>query len=206
MAHNLLTDRLPDGITVCGRYYPVHTDFRRWILVVELFAESLVPVNEKVEYAAKLIFPGDNPLRQMRSRQDVTAEKTVDVYRELVRGITGFTSCGRTYGCGTAESAGKVQREPVFDFTYDDERIYAAFRQVYGLDLCDPAVKLHFWTFMALLRNLPQETEFMQVVNLRMTDAARIENDDLRRRVRRAKASVRIREEKEERGKEKTYG
>ena len=56
---------------------------------------------------------------------------------------------------------------------------------------------------MELLRNLPAETEFMRVVNLRRTDTAKIENDDLRRRIRRAKASVRIRREE---GKEKNYG
>jgi len=39
-----------------------------------------------------------------------------------------------------------------------------------------------------------------------MTDTAKIENDDLRRRVRRAKANVRIRKENEERGKETIYG
>lgn len=202
MAHNLLTDRLPDSIAVCGRRYPVYTDFRRWILAVELFAEEFVDVGVKVECAAKLIFPGENPLKHMRSLRGVTMEKTVDVYRELVRGITWFTSCGRTHGCGEGSVGGR--QEPVFDFTADDERIYAAFRQVYGLDLCDPSVKLHFWTFMALLRNLPRETEFMQVVNLRMTDTAKIENDDLRRRIRRAKANVRIR--KEDREKEKNYG
>lgn len=204
MAHNLLTDRLPDVISICGRRYPVYTDFRRWILVVELFAEDLADAGVKVECAAKLIFPGDDPLKHVRSMQNVTVEKTVDVYRELVRGITWFTSCGRT--CGSGENAGGGRQEPVFDFTADDERICAAFLQVYGLDLCDPAVKLHFWKFMALLRNLPRETEFMQVVNLRMTDTARIENDDLRRRVRRAKANVRIRREREEKGKENTYG
>lgn len=204
MAHNLLTDRLPDSISVCGRRYPVYTDYRRWILVIELFAEDLVDVGVKAECAAKLIFPGENPLKQIRDRRDVTVEKTVEVYRELVCGITGFASCGRTYGCG--ENSGGGRQEPVFDFTDDDERIYAAFRQVYGLDLCDPAVKLHFWTFMALLRNLPRETEFMQVVNLRMTDTARIEDDDLRRRVRRARANVRIRKDREDREKERNYG
>lgn len=202
MAHNLLTDRLPDSISVCGRRYPIYTDHRRWILAVELFAEDLVDVGVKVECAVKLIFPGENPLKHMRSLRSVTMEKTVDVYRELVRGITWFASCGRTHGLG--EGSGGGRQEPVFDFTADDERICAAFRQVYGIDLCDPLVKLHFWTFMALLRNLPRETEFMRVVNLRMTDTARIENDDLRRRVRRAKANVRIR--KEDREKEKNYG
>ncbi len=200
MPHNVLTDGLPADITVCGQRYPVYTDFRRWILVVELFAENLVDAGVKVQCAAKLIFPGDSPLSRMKNG---SAEDTVKVYRELVCGITGFAACGRA--CGEHSGGGKTAKaEPVFDFTCDAERIYAAFLQVYGIDLCDPAVKLHFWKFMALLRNLPRDTEFMQVVNLRMTDTTKIENDDLRRRVRRAKAKVRIRGAEER--KENYYG
>lgn len=197
MAHNLLTDRLPETITVGGVRYPVYTDFRRWILVIELFAEELVDAGIKLNCAAKLIFPGDSPMNQT---------KTGDFYRSLVRGITWFASCGRepenVRGGKTNGTA-----EPAFDFTYDADMICAAFLQTYGIDLCSPAVKLHFWKFMALLRNLPRETEFMQVVSLRRTDTSKIENDDLRRQVRRAKASVRIRTEQDSgNGKEKIYG
>ena len=197
---NLLTDRLPSELTVCGRRYPVYTDFRRWILVVELFAEPLVYGSVKVECAVKLIFPRDNPLQHTLSVTDGgTAEDTVKAYRELVRAITGFTSCGRGGVRGGTDGRETLPRsEPVFDFTQDAERIYAAFLQTYGIDLCDPSVRLHFWKFMALLRNLPRDTEFMQTVNLRMTDTTKIENDELRRRVRRAKANVRIRESGEE--------
>ena len=198
MAHNLLTDRLPAELTVCGQRYPVFTDFRRWILVTELFAEEEIPAGTKLECAAKLIF---------RKPVSVDAANPAEWYHSLADGILWFVSCGkRVFTGGDGSPARSGQAEAVFDFTQDSERILAAFRQTYGIDLGDPAVTMHFWKFMALLRNLPRETEFMQVVNLRMTDTAKIENDDLRRRVRRAKASVRIREEKEERGKEKTYG
>ena len=199
MAHNLLTDRLPDSITVCGRKYPVHTDFRRWILVIELFAEELVDGKAKAEGAGRILFLGENPL-ELSGRNP---EDMAEIYRETVRGITEFAGCGRVFR-GT-ESGGKTSSaEPVFDFTADAGRIYAAFRQVYGMDLRRSPEDLHFWTFMALLRNLPAETEFMRVVNLRRTDTAKIENDDLRRRIRRAKAGVRIRKEWD--GKEKNYG
>lgn len=183
MAHNLLTDRLPDALMIGGIRYPVYTDFRRWILVTELFAEPFVEAGIKVDCAAKLIFPGDSPM---------TRTKTGDLYRSLVHGMTWFASCGRKMR-NVRGGKPDEKAEPVFDFTVDADMIFAAFWQTYGIDLCDPAVKLHFWKFMALLRNLPRETEFMQVVSLRRTDTSKIENDDLRRQVRRAKAKVRIR-------------
>ena len=202
MAHNLLTDRLPDRITVSGREYPVHTDFRRWILVVELFTENLIDVKSAADCAARIVFSEENPLVGVCGKN--TDETTVRVYRETIRGITEFAVCGKTIRFPEADRPEKaVPAEPVFDFTADAGRIYAAFLQVYGMDLCGTAGNLHFWKFMELLRNLPAETEFMRVVNLRRTDTAKIENDDLRRRIRRAKASVRIRKEE---GKEKNYG
>ncbi len=202
MAHNLLTGRLPDAITVAGIRYPIHTDFRRWILVIELLTEDFVEVSIKVDCAAKLIFRGENPMSWGR---------TAEFYRSLVHGILWFASCGRNTNAmamgafsSATEHAPKNGREscpPVFDFGFDADRIFAAFWQTYGIDLCDPSVKLHFWKFMALLRNLPEETEFMRVVSLRRTDTSKIGDDELRRQVRRAKANVRIRPASEERQK-----
>lgn len=198
MAHNLLTDRLPAELTVCGRRYPVFTDFRRWILVTELFAEEEISAGRKLECAAKLIF---------RKPVTVEADDPAEWYRSLADGILWFVSCGKRESSAGEKRSGTVrQPEAVFDFTQDSERILAAFRQTYGIDLGDPAVTMHFWKFMALLRNLPRETEFMRTVSLRMTDTAKIEDDDLRRRIRRAKASVRIRGNRDMEGKERYYG
>ncbi|MBO4932600.1 MAG: hypothetical protein J6I42_10510 [Clostridia bacterium] len=198
MAHNLLTDRLPAELTVCGRRYPVFTDFRRWILVTELFAEDGIPAGTKLGCAAKLIF---------RKPVSVDANDPAEWYCSLADGILWFVSCGkRVFTGGDGSPARSGQAEAVFDFTQDSERILAAFRQTYGIDLGDPAVTMHFWKFMALLRNLPRETEFMRTVSLRMTDTAKIENDDLRRQIRRAKASVRIRGNRDMEGKERYYG
>ncbi len=200
MAHNLLTDRLPEELTICGRRYPVFTDFRRWILVTELFAEEGIPAGQKLECAAKLIF---------RKSVTVDTDDPAEWYRSLADGILWFVSCGKRESFADGNRFGTARprpAEPVFDFTQDSERILAAFRQTYGIDLGDPAVTLHFWKFMALLRNLPRETEFMRTVNLRMTDTAKIEDDELRRRIRRAKASVRIRGNRDMEGKERYYG
>ncbi|MGN1346534.1 MAG: Gp15 family bacteriophage protein [Eubacteriales bacterium] len=209
MAFNLLTDPLPETLLVSGRRYPMRTDFRRWILVAELLAEEGVDAGRKALCAAELIFPRENPLERVRlvpldgANDADDAEDAASVLRETVRGMLWFASCGRWRELpdGTGETRAEA---PVFDFTADAERIFAAFWQTYALDLCAPETRLHYWKFMALLRSLPAETEFMQVVRLRGTDTTKIGDDDLRRRVRRAKAGVRIRKTEEE--KEKWYG
>lgn len=193
--HNPLTDRLPGSITVCGRRIPVHTDFRRWILVTELFAEELADGYGKAETAARILFPEENPLDGIRGK---SAEEAAVLCRETVRGMMEFAACGREPP-RTEKTENVPSAEPLFDFTEDGGRIYAAFLQVYGIDLHRSPETMHFWTFMELLRNLPEDTAFMRVVNLRGTDTAKIEDENLRRRVRRAKANVRIRKKGEER-------
>lgn len=184
MARGILTSRLPTSITLGGTEYPIYTDFRRWILVTELLSEEEVPAGVKVKCAAGMIFSGENPIAR---------DGGESLYVEFVREISRFVSGGTVHG----KSSGGRSTERAFDFTVDSERIYAAFLQVYGIDLCSPSTSLHFLKFMALLRCLPRETEFMRVVGLRVADPSAIEDDGLRRRVRMARANVRIRKDRE---------
>lgn len=61
----------------------------------------------------------------------------------------------------------KKQGENYVDFKQDAARIYAAFRQAYGIDLHEEHGKMHWHVFLALLGNLPSDTAFSEVVNIR---------------------------------------
>ena len=83
------------------------------------------------------------------------------------------------------------------NLVYDAELILSSFIAAYGIDLT--CGEMHWWKFSALLKTLPPECELMRTVSLRMTDTSAIEDDSLRRRVRRAKAAVRIKKETKKR-------
>lgn len=61
----------------------------------------------------------------------------------------------------------KTVHQKSMDFIQDGQLIYAAFMQAYGIDLNDQRGKLHWWKFTALLRGLPSNTRFMEVVQIR---------------------------------------
>ena len=61
----------------------------------------------------------------------------------------------------------KTVHQKSMDFIQDGQLIYAAFMQSYGIDLNDQRGKLHWWKFTALLRGLPSNTRFMEVVQIR---------------------------------------
>ena len=46
--------------------------------------------------------------------------------------------------------------------------------QAYRIDLTDPALRLHWWLFRALLANLPGECAFCKIVEYRTADLAEL--------------------------------
>ena len=170
---HFLVSGLPESVRVSGREYPIRTDFRRWILITELLGDSRLPPMRKLELMAKIAGLTDLP----------------DDRAALAEALLHFASCGDPI----PEDAGSsLNQPPVFDFSADGDAIFAAFFQIYHMDLT--AAPLHWWKFLALLRALPPDTEFMSRVALRTMDLSRIEDDSLRKSLRRARARVRIRD------------
>lgn len=193
---SLLCDRLPDTISVGGARYKIITDFRRWILLCELFDEDQLMYGldgmAAADCAAMLVCPG---IRRVLREEPANA---VDFIREIgwfaLMGEESRTSQRPTSkSVGRSGSAGKNTQ--IFDFEIDSERIFASFWAAYGIDLT--SADMHWWKFMALLRCLPRDSAFMQVVGLRGTDTADVADDGLRRQIRRARAAVRIRKNSE---------
>lgn len=163
---HFLTNGLPAEITAGEKKHPVCCDFRRWILITKLFGEECLPADRKLYLAARIAGIPD----------------TVERNGDLAEGIISFASCGHR---GRGEAG-----EPVFDFDADGDAIFAGFLQTYSIDLTESS--MHWWKFNALLKQLPPDTEFMRRVELRTLDVSRIEDDGMRKKLRRAKARVRL--------------
>lgn len=184
---NILCDRLPDTLSVDGEVYPIMTDFRRWILLLDLFDKcknnsEAVDIFTLARCAERIIMKGAIP-------HDLPIDKTARLLDE----ITAFALCGA--GVKDEEKEGRTSTQ-VFDFECDCEIILSSFLVHYGIDLTE--VEMHWWKFLALLRTLPSESDFMKIVRLRSCDTTKIGDDETRRRVRRAKAALRIRQAKDE--------
>ena len=71
---------------------------------------------------------------------------------------------------GETEKSG----ENYVDFKQDEGRIYAAFMQAYHIDLYEQFGKMHWQTFLTLLGNMPSDTAFSEVVNIRARKLPRL--------------------------------
>lgn len=132
-----LQDRLPDGVTVDGRFYRLDLDFRNVLRMMdELTREDVMP--EAREY---------NALRCL-TRRPRNVSKVLAAVRELL-----------------FEKPPKRDGPRVTDFVQDAGMIRAAFRQAYGIDLYRD--RLHWIEFRELLNAIPEGSRYSEVVGIR---------------------------------------
>lgn len=182
---SILCDPLPDSLRVCGDVIGLECDFRRWILALDAL-ENTECADDMTRIRCVIMLVCPEVWKRMNSGETFGEE----FYTSLIGGILRFAGCGLWDRTDGNSSGGRGER--AFDFVQDGDLIYASFMEAYGVDLT--VSDMHWWKFMALLRNLPPECGFMRVVQLRQCDTSKIEDDSLRRRVRRAKAAVRVRD------------
>lgn len=63
-------------------------------------------------------------------------------------------------------------RDRGYDVQEDADYIVGSFQAVYGIDLTDPALDMHWHRFMALLRSLPQGSKLAEIIGYRTWNRA----------------------------------
>lgn len=126
---NLLASPLPDAVDVGGASIPVRTGFRTGIQVARAFDSGL---SERVigQTVLSLYMPGAHV-------SDLGA---------------AIEACVWFFRCGKPRQKGPAGR--VIDWDHDADTILADFQREYGIALANPATRMHWWVFMALLRGL----------------------------------------------------
>ena len=151
---NILTEKLPDSVTVKGIAFPIKTDFRTWIR----FSEIMSGVEERAERLTKAI-------RLVYGCLPPSLEETVT-------GMLDFFAANAERDSSTK----KTTSRRVYDFTHDAGLIISAFRQQYGIDLLES--NIHWYEFRALLAGLTEDTLFVKVIGYRSINLSDIKDKD----------------------------
>lgn len=146
----------PEALTVGGVEYPIDTYFRVWTK----FQAAMTAKGTDSEKAERLcafmermgLPPGDEALEAM---------------------LDFFTAASTEKAV-----AGQKNRPTAFDFEKDSEYIYAAFMGSYGIDLT--TARLHWWTFKALFKALPEDCEFCRIMRYRTVDLKSVPKEQRR--------------------------
>lgn len=155
---NRLLQKAPNTVLIGGVEYPINTSHRDCLLTVMGIEDESTGLlqSEKVEIVL------DNLYKKVAAPSETLAYNEfmwpVDVV-EAQKQALWFLSGGR-------ESTGKTPPK-TFDYDFDSERIYSAFL-VAGIDLDK---EMHWWTFLSRFSELPEDTSFSQIIQLRYKHA-----------------------------------
>ena len=173
----ILTDNLPDSIKVGEESYKI--DYRATVAIDCLIKmqDGEIPVELKQAYICKRMIYG--------KAHGFPSEHIAEGFAACIDFINGPEKLKN--GAQTSPQAVR----PVFDYLQDSDAIVAAFWQAYGLNLHDTA-NLHWWTFLALLGNLPAETSLSKIISIRSRTISPKASQEAKAELRKAKAQVAV--------------
>ncbi|MGN0975885.1 MAG: Gp15 family bacteriophage protein [Gemmiger sp.] len=154
---NLLTDAMPRAVAGL----PIDTSFRRMVQFELLMDDATVPAVDKIGLAIDLLYL--RPIRDLQAAWE---------------GLLWYYRGGEpahAEGCG--QTAARPRRS--YSFAQDDGYIYAAFWQVYGLDL--QQTDLHWWAFRKLLFALPDTCLMGRIMGYRLADTSKLKGAERKR-------------------------
>ena len=132
-----LYERLPEGVTVDGKFYKMDFDFRNVFRMIEILdRDDMLP--EAKAYKALCCL----------CKRPKNAEKVLGAVKALL-----------------FKAPRKKAGQRVTDFIQDAGLIRAAFRQAYGINLFRD--RLHWIEFAELMNALPEGSRYAEVVGIR---------------------------------------
>ena len=93
---------------------------------------------------------------------------------EAINKMLWFYSCGKENTL-KADSKTGSSSEKIYDFDYDDEYIYSAFLDQYGIDL-NEIEYLHWWKFKAMFKALKEDNEIVKIMGYRSIDLSKVDD------------------------------
>lgn len=158
----IMFNKLPYFIILDGKKYKINVDFRNMISFERKLQDRSIEDSEKIEYGLRYFYPAF--FCEENYYYLLTQPK---LYKEACNKLIWFYKCGRE-DYHKVKGNGKGGNKQIYSYKYDDEYIWSAFHEVHKIDLS--VDKLHWWKFKAILKSLPDSTEFMKIQGYRAYD------------------------------------
>ncbi len=148
---NLIMDKAPTDVLICGKKVPIKADFVTCMNFEKMILTDSISDTDKLS----------NALNMFYGEREFTQEELEDA----VEGILFI------YTCGDGDTENKKGNSPgknnrIYDYEYDADYIYAAYKQQYGEDL-QAHLNMHWWKFKSMFKALSNDTEFVKIMGYR---------------------------------------
>ncbi|MEG0034386.1 MAG: Gp15 family bacteriophage protein [Bacilli bacterium] len=141
MPLNFLLDEFPNQVKIDEAVYDIKCDFKSILLIMQLFEDQLFNDEEKLINSLNIFYNEKIPKNISKA------------YENMIDFIKLYEN---------HESS----NNKVMDYVVDSGRIYAAFRQVYNIDLSNN--NMHWFLFNCLLENISDgKPRLFEIIQLR---------------------------------------
>lgn len=155
---NLLIDIVPTTVNIDNKEYEINSDFRTSILFELLMQDSSIE-EDKIFMALQLYYP-------------IIPEKV----NEAIERMLWFYRCGKDMKSSKGNGKGKSPTQ-IYSFEHDDDYIYSAYLDQYGIDLQDINY-LHWWKFKAMFKSLKEDNMIVKIMGYRSMDLSKIKDKE----------------------------
>lgn len=178
---NILIDELPTEVEIENVMYKINSSFRISILFELLMQDNSISEEEKIIQALELYYP-----------------KLPKDLNKAIEGILWFYRCGKDEVDNKNKGTGKSTN--VYSYDYDDDLIYSAFLDQYGIDLQDVEY-LHWWKFKSMFKGLKEDNEIVKIMGYRAMDVNKIKDKEQKAHYKKMQDLHKIPINKDEKGK-----
>lgn len=155
----IMFNRLPYFVILQGKKFKINVDFRIMISFENKLQDKKISNSEKIGYGLRNFYPAF-----FLKQNYIALLNNIELRKEACEKLIWFYKCGREDYHKLKSGSGKSSTE-IYSYEYDDEYIYGAFYQEYGIDLT--TCKVHWWKFKALLKSLKEDVEFVKIKKYR---------------------------------------
>lgn len=157
---NILIDVVPTTVNIEDEDYEINSDFRTSILFELLMQDDDLDDKDKIIQALELYYP------TMPSNLNDAVEKMLWFYRG---GKNEFETKNTRKGNNKSTQ--------IYSYDYDDDYIYSAYLDQYGIDLQDIEY-LHWWKFKAMFKALKEDNMIVKIMGYRSMDISKIKDKE----------------------------
>lgn len=176
---NLFYEEYPKALEVHGEFYPIITDFREYIRLLDML--KCKELNE----IQRIMILGEYFLTD------------ISIDQEAIHALTSFVTMDlkEKENDSNSEEEGEGQEETekknLFSYEIDYPYILSGFLRDYGIDL-ETVEYLHWWKFRMLFDGLSDDTEIKQRIMYRGINLSDIKDRDERKRILKIQRSIQL--------------
>lgn len=156
----IMFKRLPYFVFLNNKKYKINVDFRNMVSFEQVVQDKSVSKADKIKYGITHFYPAF-----YKDIDFYYLQRDPRLYKEACDKLVWFYRCGRKDYKEDRNTDKSIPINQVFSYEYDDEYIYGAFYQEYGIDLSYD--KVHWWKFKALLKSLKSDVVFEKIKGYR---------------------------------------